>query len=140
MEHTLPVGVVERLGGFGGNAHRLLDRQLSFAGDPVPQRLPVHEWHGEPEMPGGFPRVEHGEDMGVLQAGSHFHFAVETLGPQDVGQLLVQHLERHRALVLEILGQEDGGHATAPELALDGVSRKCGLQRAGEVAQSRVPD
>jgi hypothetical protein len=31
----------------------------------------------------------------------------------------MQHLERHRPLVLGVLGEEYGGHAAAPELALD---------------------
>jgi len=37
-------------------------------------------------------------------------------------QLGPQHLERHLAIVLEILGEVDGGHPTRTELALDRVA------------------
>ena len=40
-------------------------------------------------------------------------------GPSAYGELGVQDLERHPALVPEIVGEIDRGHAAAPELALD---------------------
>ena len=46
----------------------------------------------------------------------------EPLGAQDRGQFGLQDLERHLALVLEVLGQVDGGHAALAELPLDPVA------------------
>jgi len=41
--------------------------------------------------------------------------------------VVVEHLDRNIAIVLHVLGQEDMGHPTAPDLALDDVpSAKCG--------------
>jgi hypothetical protein len=48
--------------------------------------------------------------------------AQEALGPDRVRQLGVQHLEGDLALVLEVASEMDGGHAAAPELALDAVA------------------
>ena len=42
--------------------------------------------------------------------------------PSAAPRLGLQHLERHLALVLEILGQVDGGHAALPKLALDAIT------------------
>jgi hypothetical protein len=60
--------------------------------------------------------------MRVLEPGYRFDLALEALGPECPGQLGVQHLERHRALVPEVVGQENGGHAAPPKLALDTVT------------------
>ena len=60
-------------------------------------------------------------------------------GPSVRGQLGMQHLERDRAVVPEVLGQEDRGHAAAPELALEPVALR---QAAGkllvQVSHSRL--
>jgi hypothetical protein len=58
----------------------------------------------------------------VLEAGDRLDLALEALGTERVGQLGVQHLERHRTLVTEVVGQKDRGHATPPKLALETVS------------------
>ena len=42
-------------------------------------------------------------------------------GPSDCGQLGVEHLEGDRAVVLEVAGEEDRGHAAAAELAEESV-------------------
>ena len=68
-------------------------------------------------------RVEHGEDVRVLESGGEADLALEPVGPERGGQLGVEHLERDRAVVLEVLGQEHGGHPPAPELALERVAR-----------------
>ena len=46
----------------------------------------------------------------------------EALGAADRGQLGFQDLERDLTFVLQVVGQEDGGHAAFAELALDGVA------------------
>ena len=72
--------------------------------------------------PAASPGVEHGEDVRVLQPGGEADLALEALGPEGGGQLGVQHLERDRPVVPEVLGQIDGGHAPAAELALERVA------------------
>ena len=67
----------------------------------------------------------------MLQAGCELDLAQEPLGAQRARELGVEHLEGHRAVVLEIAGEVDGGHAAAAELALDAVAV---TERVGERA------
>ena len=58
----------------------------------------------------------------MLQPGGDLDLAEEPLGPERGGELGAEHLHGHLAVVLQVLGEEDRGHAPAPELALDGVA------------------
>jgi hypothetical protein len=46
----------------------------------------------------------------------------EPLGAEDGGQFGLQDLDRDLAVVLQVLGKPDRGHATLAQLALDPVS------------------
>ena len=127
VDHAVPVGVLERPGGLGGDPERLVHRQLPLPPEPVAERLALDERHGEPELAGGLARVVDGEDVRVLQPGGELDLALEALGAERVGQVGVQHLERDRPVVPQVLGEEDRGHAAPPELALEGVG--CGKRR-----------
>jgi hypothetical protein len=51
----------------------------------------------------------------------------------------VQDLERDRPVVPQVLGEEDGRHATAPEFAHDGVRRgQRRLKLRAEISHSRL--
>ena len=63
------------------------------------------------------------KDVRVLQPGGELDLALEALGAQRAREIGVEHLERDRPVVPQILGEEDGGHAAPPELALEGVRR-----------------
>ena len=56
----------------------------------------------------------------------------ESLGADDRGQFRPQHLDRDAAVVPDVLGQVDGGHAALPELALEAVAVRQGLGEAGK--------
>ena len=56
--------------------------------------------HGELQSSGNFARIQHGEDVGVLQAGGEADLAEETLGAERGGELGVKHLERDRPVCL----------------------------------------
>jgi hypothetical protein len=58
------VGVVERAGGFDGDAERVVHRELALATEAVAERFAFDERHGEPEPAGGLARVVDGEDVG----------------------------------------------------------------------------
>ena len=69
----------------------------------------------------------------MLEPGGDLDFAEEALRPQRLGQGGMQHLERHRARVREILGQVHRGHAPAAQLALQPVAvRQSGRQSRGD--------
>ena len=116
------VGVVQRAGRFPPDLEGHVHRELPLAADPVAEALALDEGHGEPQPAGGLARVQHGEDVRVLQPGGEADLALEALRPQRGGQLGVEHLERHRPVVPEVVGEVDDGHAPAAELALDRVA------------------
>ena len=62
--------------------------------------------------------------------GLDFHH--EALGADHGGELRLQDLERHLAVVLEVLGEVHGGHAALAEFALDAVAVG---QRGGEAGK-----
>ena len=135
VDHAVPVRVLERPGGLGGDPKRRVHRQLPLPPEPVAERLALDERHGEPELAGGLARVVDREDVRVLQPGGELDLALEALGAERVSEIGVQHLERDRPVVPQVLGEEDGGHAAAPELALEGV--RCGERRLQLRAQVR---
>src|SRR5689334_13598197 len=49
-------------------------------------------------------------------------FAQEPIGPQARSQVRAEHLESDRPAVFQILGQIDGGHAPAADLALEPIA------------------
>jgi hypothetical protein len=111
---------------------------LSTAPEPLPQALACHIGHGEPEPPGPFARVVHAEDVGVLQPGRGPDLPPEPLRAQQVGQLGVEHLERHRPLVPEVPRQVHRGHAAPAQLPLDGVTlgeHRCQAVQGGLVRE-----
>ena len=107
--------------------------ELPLPPEPVAQALALDVRHGEPEPARGLARVVDREDVGVLQPGGEADLPEEALGAERRGELGVEHLERHRPVVAEVVGEADRGHAAAAELALERVpvlqSRAEGLYR-----------
>ena len=124
------VGVVERAGGLAGDAERVVHRELALAAEPVAEALALDERHGEPEPAGGLARVVDGQDVGMLEPGGEPDLALEPLGAERGGELGEQDLEGDRAVVAEVVGQVDDGHAAAAELALEGVTVGEGVAQA----------
>jgi hypothetical protein len=60
--------------------------------------------------------------VGVLEMSGDPDFAQESLGAQDGRELGMEDLESHGPIVFAVMGQEDGGHAAAPQLTLEGVA------------------
>jgi hypothetical protein len=60
--------------------------------------------------------------MGVLKIGGKFDFLEESLWAEHSGKLGVQYLDRDLAIVLLVVREVNGGHATSAQFALDGVS------------------
>ena len=68
----------------------------------------------------------------MLETGDGLDLALKALGAERLGQLRVQHLERHRALVPEVVGQKHCGHAAPAQLAFEPVAVGQGGSEAGE--------
>ena len=76
----------------------------------------------------------------MLQPGGDLDLLHEPIGAEGGGEVGAQHLDGHLAVMLEILGEIDGGHAAGPEFALDGVAiREGGGEAACGVSGQSVP-
>ena len=86
------------------------------------------------------PAVQHGENVGVLQAGAEPDLTEEALRAQGGGELGAHDLERDRPVVLQVVGQPDRGHAAAAELALERIAvGQGGLEPFHGVGQPASP-
>ena len=94
-----------------------------------PQGLALDERHHVVEeraasrpVGGDLARIDEGQNVGMLQVRGDADLAQEPLGAERGGELGLQDLERDRAIVLEVVREEDGRHAAAPELALERIA------------------
>ena len=108
------------------NPHGLGQRELGLARQPLPQRLPVNERHGEPEPAGRLAGIVHGEDVGVVETRGEPNLPNEPLRTQHLRKLRMQNLQGDRTVVPEIAGEIDRGHAATAELALERVAVRQG--------------
>ena len=60
----------------------------------------------------------------MAELGGDLDLPEEPLRAEHRGQLRPEHLERHLAPVLEVVGEVDGGHAAAAELTLEAVAAR----------------
>jgi hypothetical protein len=78
------------------------------------------------------------EDMGMLQTGSQLDLTLEAIGAERQSELGMEHLERDRPIVAEVVGEKHGGHAAAAERALEPVAVAQGISQGGrEVGKRR---
>ena len=70
----------------------------------------------------------------MVELGGDGDLAEEPLGAERVGEFGVEDLDRHRAIVLEIVCEVNRGHAALPELALEAVAvDQCGPELFGDL-------
>ena len=95
-------------------------------------------WLDVIEEPCGFSGVDERDDMGMGETGGDADLTQKSLGAQRGGDLRPQYLDRDFAAVLFFFGEIDRRHATAAQLALDGVAiGECGGDRRGMTLRSR---
>ena len=138
VDDAVAVGVVERVGHFGGDADRVVHRQLLLAAEPVADRFPLHVRHHVEEEAVRLAAVEERQDVRVLEIGGDLDLAQEPLGADDRRQFRPEHLDGDVAVVLEVLRQVDGGHAARAELALEAVAVGEGFGEAGKRVRHQV--
>jgi len=72
----------------------------------------------------------------MVEAGGDLDLTQKPIGPEHRRQLGPQHLDRHLALVFQIVREIDRRHAAASELSLDGVAAgEGGVEALAEVPQ-----
>ena len=112
----------------------------------TPQRLAFDVGHDVVELPVDLTRIVQWQDVRVCKPRGNLDLSQETLVPDRRGHLGVEGFYRDFAAVLQVVGQVDDGHASAPKLALDPVTvgesffqRRClGLIFADSIANSRI--
>jgi hypothetical protein len=103
VDDALAVGVTQRVRHFAGNLQRVVQWQLTFTPEPIPEGLALDIGHGVPELASGIARVEDGQNVWMLQAGSGPDFPLEPFWTQGSGQVGMQDFQRDWAVVPEIL-------------------------------------
>ena len=97
-------------------------RELTFPLEAIAQRLSLHEGHHVEEEGVRLPGVEERQNVRMLEIRRRLDLGEKAFGADDRCQFGLQHLERHTPVVLQILGQVDGRHASFTELSLDAVT------------------
>jgi hypothetical protein len=133
MDDPTAVRVVEGVRHFTRDAQRFVDGQLSLALQPIAQRFSLDVRHREPEIACRFARVVYRQDVRMLQARREHDFLLEAFGAERRRDFGVQHLERHRPVVLEVVGKIDGRHPATTQLLVEAVTRGEGGPETGDV-------
>jgi hypothetical protein len=80
------------------------------------------------------------QDVRMGEPGNNLDLALEALRADSGGDFGVEDLNRDRATVLEVLGEEYSGHAAPAELTLDPVAAGEGVLQAlrldGQLSES----
>ncbi len=119
VNHVVPMRIVQRGRHRLGNVDRLVDAQLLLALDFFPQGVPFHVRHHVEQEAVRFARIVERQDVRVLEVGGDPDFVQEPLGTDQGREFRAQHLERHLAVVLGVIGQVDGGHPALAQLSVD---------------------
>ncbi len=123
--------VVQRPRGLLRDPDGLLDRELPVAPKPAAQALALDVGHREPQPAGGVARVVDRQEVGMLEPGGEPDLPEEALGAERRRQLGMEHLERDRPLVPQVLDEVHRAHAAAPELAFEPVAVAQGVGERG---------
>ena len=136
MNYPMLVGMLQR------TRHLLRDRQgFVYAELLLPlqflaERLTSDEGNDVPEEAVALAGVDEGEDVRMIEFGGEVDLGEKPSPAQHGGQLRAEHLERDVAVVLEVVGQVDRGHAALAELVVEPVAV---LKGGGQARRTQVP-
>jgi hypothetical protein len=109
--------VRQRVGELVEDAHRFRQRERPLAFHPRAQRFARHVGHDVIEQTIARARVEHGQDVRVLQPSGDEHLAPEALRTHVARGLGREQLDDHRPIERSLGRQEEAAHSTGRELA-----------------------
>ena len=126
VNDAVVMGVRQSVGDFHGDAQRFIDRQVAIAVQARAERHAFDERHYVVQHRISIllddAGVEEREDVRMPEPCRGSDFGEETLGPQLLREIGVQHLDRNGAVVLDVAREIHSRHATRAELALDTVA------------------
>jgi hypothetical protein len=130
---------IQRIGNLDAQIEHRFDLQR-LAGDPVPECLPLQQFHGDEGPSAHFVNFVDRADVRVVQRGRSFGFALKTAeGLRIVCKFVGQELEGNKPSELEVFRFIDHAHASAADLADDAVMGNRlphGLGRSGHWRES----
>jgi hypothetical protein len=143
VDDALPVGDLQRGGDVGGDAQRIIDRELTLTLELRAERLPLDVRHRVPRerrpvaVRGDDTRIQNGQDARMLDRGGELHLARESIGADRAGERGLQHLDCDPVFSAHLRRQPYGRHAAAAELSLDVVAGGEGVVQAGKHDDAR---
>ncbi len=145
MDDPALVGVADRLADRPEEPQpqlELLPRHgLRARAEPLAERRPAHELHGEEVVPVvGVARLVDRGDVGVLEAAEDLRLAVEHAGVEIVDVVPLAHdLERDAAARVLLLGFPDDAHPALAEQPEDAIPADRGRHLPGGCAADWLP-
>ncbi len=141
VDDALPVGIVERARDLDREPDRFVDGKFLLAGEAIPERFARDEGHHIVEEAVNLSRIEQREDVGMLEVRGGSDFGEESLAPDHRREFGAEEFESHVAIMTEVAGPIDGGHAAGAELVGNQVSvTQCGGEAGdGRWHRSKVP-
>ena len=116
---------VERVGDLDAQIEHRFDLQR-LASDPVPECLPLQQFHRDEGSPIGLINLVDRADVWVVQGGRGFGFPLETAeGLCVVGEFVGKKLQGDVATELEVFAFIDHAHAAPADPAEDAVMGDC---------------
>jgi hypothetical protein len=115
------VGVGQGVRNLAEDADRIAHRQHAVSLELLTQGLAFHERHDVEEESSRLAGIVQRQDVGMRQLRDDLDLAREAVGTHGRGELGPEDLQRDLPIVLEVVGEVDGCHASLPDLTLDGV-------------------
>ena len=122
VDDALAVGVVERAGDRRRDAHGLIDRELLLADEAGAERLALDVRHHIEEHLARRAGIEERQQVGMLEIRGDLDLGLEPIDTDDRAEVGAQDLERDAAIVANVPGQINLGHAAFADEAFDRVA------------------
>jgi hypothetical protein len=118
MHDSLLMSVGERVGRLAGDSERLGEWHTGLAEKTLPQGFTLHERHDIVQKAVRRAGVEQRQNVRVLEIGDDPDLTEESRRAQRGCDLRAEDFERDLALVTQVAGEVDGGHAALTQLPL----------------------
>ena len=122
MDHAPLVRVRQGIHHVAQQSHGFAHGKLAFPLQPLPERLPLLVRHHVVEEAIRLARIVERQDVGVMKLSRDLYFAEKPVWAERGSQVGTEDLDGHLALMLQVLGEVDGGHPARTEFPLDGVA------------------
>ena len=140
VHDPLPVRVVEGVGRLAREPERACQGKPAVASEMVAKGAALDIRGDIVEKAVRLARVVERQQMRMVQPGHDPDLAQEALGAEHLGESRLQDLERDDAVVPQVAGEIDHGHAAVADLTIDGVpARERGPEAVDQIQHVYFP-